>query len=178
MSPEPGQLVMNPTAIAQYWQNYLQTLTLAMDRSVPYLVDQFGDTPELANELGQLVLNGTKTATCSTLWEWQAEAEPLPTVGIHTIVIDGDGQPLCIIQTTEVTIQAFNEVDAQFAYNEGEGDRTLASWRQMHWQYFVRVLPHIGKVPTLDMPLVCERFRVVFPSITSSTASASSSSLS
>ncbi|MEM1279144.1 MAG: ASCH domain-containing protein [Cyanobacteria bacterium P01_H01_bin.152] len=169
---------MKLTAIAQCWQHYLQTLMSAMDRSVPYLVDQFGDTPELANELGQLVLNGTKTATCSTLWEWQAEAEPLPTVGIHTIVVDGDGQPLCIIQTIEVTIRAFHEVDAQFAHNEGEGDRTLASWRQMHWQYFAGVLPHIGKVPTLNMPLVCERFRVVFPAIAaSSKVEALSSSL-
>ena len=170
---------MKSTAIAQYWQNYLQTSTSAANHASTYLVDQFGDTPELANELGQLVLNGTKTATCSALWEWQAEAEPLPTVGIHTIVLDGNGQPLCIIQTTEVTIRAFHEVDAQFAYDEGEGDRTLESWQRAHRQYFARVLPHIGKVPTLDMPLVCERFRVIFPAIApSSKAETSGSSLS
>ena len=170
---------MNSTAIAQYWQTYLQTPTSTANHASIYLVDQCGDTPELANELGQLVLKGTKTATCSTLWEWQAEAEPLPTVGIHTIVLDGDGQPLCIIQTTEVTIRAFNEVDAQFADEEGEGDRTLESWRRGHWQYFARVLPHIGKAPTRDMPLVCERFLVVFPAIApSSKMKASPNSLS
>ena len=87
-------------------------------------------------------------------------------MGAYTIVLDGEGQPLCIIQTTEVTIRAFDAVDAQFAYDEGEGDRTLEYWRREHWRYFSRVLPNIGKKPTPEMPLVCERFQVVFPAIT------------
>lgn len=157
---------MNSTTIAQYWQDYLQNPISAAAHSKAYLVDQFGDSPKLANELGKLVLSGIKTATCSALWEWQAEVEPLPTMGTYTIVLDGEGQPLCIIQTTEVTIRAFDAVDAQFAYDEGEGNRTLESWRREHWRYFSRVLPNIGKMPTPEMLLVCERFRVVFPAIT------------
>ncbi|MEM6839767.1 MAG: ASCH domain-containing protein [Cyanobacteria bacterium P01_C01_bin.120] len=156
---------MNSSAIAQYWQDCLQASTSAAPHGEGYLVEQFGDSSELANELGQLVRSGIKTATCSALWEWQAENEPLPTVGVYTILLDGEGQPLCIIQTTEVTIRAFDAVDAQFAYDEGEGDRTLESWRREHWRYFSRVLPNIGRVPTPDMPLVCERFRFVFPAI-------------
>jgi uncharacterized protein YhfF len=54
------------------------------------------------------------------------------------------------------------EVDAQFAYDEGEGDRSLDHWRTAHWEYFSRVLPLIAKEPISDMPLVCERFRVVY----------------
>ncbi|MEM1310597.1 MAG: ASCH domain-containing protein [Cyanobacteria bacterium P01_H01_bin.153] len=166
---------MKSTVITQYWRDYLQTSTLAAAHSQSYLVDQFGDRPELANELGQLVLSGTKTATCSALWEWQAETEPLPTVGTHTIVLNGEGQPLCIIRTTEVTIRAFDVVDAEFAYDEGEGDRTLAFWRRAHWHYFSRVLPNIGRVPSPDMPLVCERFQVVFPVIATSSSREASS---
>lgn len=59
-------------------------------------------------------------------------------------------------------ICSFNEVDAQFAYEEGENDRSLESWRKEHWQYFSRVLPKIGKKPTPEMLLVCERFRIVY----------------
>jgi uncharacterized protein YhfF len=44
----------------------------------------------------------------------------------------------------------------------GEDDRLLAAWRDGHWRYFSRVLPKIGREPALDMPLVCERFRVLF----------------
>ncbi len=149
--------------VAQYWQDYLATLPSGLfnnDREP--IVDQFGDHPQLANELAQLVLAGIKTATCSALWEWETEGSALPEVGLKTIVLDGDNCPVCIIETTEVTIRPFIEVDAQFAYDEGEDNRSLEAWRRGHWDYFSRVLPLIGKLPTPEMQLVCECFRVVY----------------
>ncbi|MEY2979735.1 MAG: hypothetical protein RLZZ435_3875, partial [Cyanobacteriota bacterium] len=124
--------------------------------------EQFGDSSALADELSNLILKGSKTATCSALWEWEAEGIQLPEIGTKTIVLDGKGKPTCIIETTEIMIRSFSAVDAQFAYEEGENDRSLESWRQEHWQYFSRVLPEIGKEPTPEMLLVCERFRVVY----------------
>ncbi|WP_261891985.1 ASCH domain-containing protein [Acaryochloris marina] len=150
------------TTIQHFWQQYLQTLFPSTDANQSYLVEQFGDTPELANRLGHLILEGNKTATCSVLWEWEAEQSPLPTVGAKTIVLDGNEIPICIIETVEVNIYPFDQVNAQFAYDEGEDDRTLESWRQEHWKYFSRVLAKIGKEPTLNMPLVCERFQIVY----------------
>ncbi len=122
----------------------------------------FGDNPALANELSQLVYAGIKTATCGTLWEWEHDGDPLPQVGQLEIVLDGQGKPLCIIKMVEVAIKPYDEVDASFAYAEGEDDRTLESWRREHCKYFARVLPRIGRVPEETMPLVCQRFRVVF----------------
>ncbi|MFM6153051.1 MAG: ASCH domain-containing protein, partial [Sphaerospermopsis kisseleviana] len=123
---------------------------------------QFGDSSTLADELSSLILKGTKTATCSALWEWEAEGSPLPEVGLKAIVIDGNEQPICIIEITQVSIKPYIDVDAQFAYNEGECDRSLEFWRQEHWNYFSRVLPKIGKYPIPEMLLVCEYFRVVY----------------
>ena len=116
----------------------------------------------MADKLGALILKGVKTATCSALWEWEAEEIALPKVGSKTIVLDGDNNPLCIIETVDVEIRAFCKVDTQFAYEEGEDDRSLDSWRRSHWKYFSRVLPDIGKQPTPEMLLVCECFRVVY----------------
>lgn len=148
--------------IEAYWQKYLAGLgETHPDRAEDYIVDSFGDSPELAEELVALVLAGVKTATCSALWEWQAEGGALPTVGLKTIVLNGKGTPVCILETSEVTILAYEAVDASFAYDEGEGDRSLEYWRQAHWRYFSRTLPRIGKAPSLEMPLVCERFRVI-----------------
>ena len=156
-------LTMNKKLIEAYWQAYLDTLPAGSSlRQKKYVAERFGDSPELADELGALIVAGTKTATCSSLWEWQAEGAPLPTVGYTTIVLDGEDKPLCIIETTEVSIQPYNEVEAKFAYDEGEGDRSLQYWRNGHWHFFSRSLPKIGKEPTLDMPLVCERFRVIY----------------
>ncbi|HKO72760.1 MAG TPA: ASCH domain-containing protein [Bradyrhizobium sp.] len=111
----------------------------------------FGDSPALADELLELVLNGTKTATCST------EDEPnISKPGERWMVLDGKGDPKCVIESIEVTFQRYNEVDAKFAFDEGEGDRSLAYWREAHRQYFRR----LGKFNE-DMMLMCERFRLV-----------------
>jgi uncharacterized protein YhfF len=111
----------------------------------------FGDSPVLADELLELVLRGVKTATCST------EDEPnLSKPGERWIVLDGRGDPRCVIESTEITFRPFNGVDAAFAFEEGEGDRSLAYWRSAHRRYFTR----LGKFNE-DMMLMCERFRLV-----------------
>ncbi|MGJ3246752.1 MAG: ASCH domain-containing protein [Elainellaceae cyanobacterium] len=160
-------MLKSAEAIAKFWQAYQATLPANTPQfpvqEKPYQVNQFGDNPALIRELTQLVLSGTKTATCSALCEWEAEGEELPTIGSKTITLDENNQPVCIFETTEVILQPFNQVDAQFACDEGEDDRTLETWRQEHWKYFSRVLPTIGKEPSPTMMLVCERFRVVYP---------------
>lgn len=153
---------MNNEQLEQYWQSYIAELPNISSSFESYEAHQFGDSSALADELGDLILNGVKTATCSALWEWEAEGSDLPKVGAKTIVLDGNKNPLCIIETTAIAIRAFNEVDTHFAYEEGENDRSLESWRKEHWNYFSRVLPDIGKQPTPEMLLVCEWFRIVY----------------
>jgi uncharacterized protein YhfF len=152
--------------VEAFWQEYLNTLPAdSPARSEGYDAESFGDSPEMADEIGALVASGTKTATCSALWEWEAEGEPLPEPDAKCIVLDGGGEPLCVIETTEVEVRPYNEVDARFAYEEGEGGRSLQYWRDEHWRFFTRSLAEISKDPTPEMPLVCERFRVVYKSI-------------
>ncbi|WP_313465049.1 ASCH domain-containing protein [Achromobacter sp.] len=114
---------------------------------------QFGDSPELADELLALVLAGTKTATCGALHHFN-DKEPVPAVGRRDVVLDGLGRPACVIETTSVLIQRFDQVDEAFALAEGEGP--YDAWREAHVAYFER---NGGYAP--DMMLVCERFRVV-----------------
>jgi uncharacterized protein YhfF len=83
-------------------------------------------------------------------------------VGYLTIALDGRGEPICIVETIEISIHKYNEVDADFARDEGEGDLSLNYWREEHKNYFSRVLHKIGKGFSEEMPLVCERFRVIY----------------
>jgi len=149
-------------AVAAYWQAFRATLPSDSPlHEETFAAEAFGDSPELADELGALIAAGKKTATCSALWEYETKGEPLPKVGCITIILDGRNQPLCIVETAEVVIRAFNQIDGQFAYDEGEGDRTLAYWRAAHNDFFGRTLPKIGKEMAETMPLVCERFRLL-----------------
>ena len=153
---------MNKDAVEKYWQKFLATLHPDSPyHSKTYIAEGWGDSPEMADELGALIVDGTKTATCSSLWEWEAEGESPPETGTVTIVLDGRGEPIGIVETTEVTIRNYNEVDADFAHDEGEGDLSLEYWREAHKNFFSRILPKIGKEFSQDMPLVCERFRLI-----------------
>jgi len=157
-------LVQQQDEVEAFWQAYTASLPDGVRPPGSYDVWAFGDTEEMANELGQLVRAGIKTATCSLLWEYEAEGdEDLPKAGDVSVITNGQGAPLCVIETVEVEVKAFGQVDEAFAYDEGEGVRSLAYWRSAHWKSFTRVCGSIGREPTETMPLICERFRLVFP---------------
>lgn len=154
---------MGESKVDEFWRTYLSTLPAdSAVRKEGYEAEPFGDGPELADELGALILAGAKTATCSALWEWEAEGETPAQPGEKSIVLDGAGSPLCIIEMTEVTVRRFDEVDEEFAREEGEGDLSLEYWRGAHRRFFGRTLPNIGRTFAEDMPLVCERFGVIY----------------
>jgi uncharacterized protein YhfF len=111
----------------------------------------FGDSPELADSLAALVLQGLKRATC-----WPASQGRLTEVGTRMVMRDGSACPRAIVETIELTQRRFSEVDEAFAFDEGEGDRTLAFWRTAHRCYFER-----QGVFAPDMLLYCERFRLI-----------------
>ena len=112
----------------------------------------FGDSPALADELLELVLGAKKTATC-----WAAsEGDKGVEVGKRWIVKDGQGRPRAILETVEVERRRFEGVDKRFAFDEGEGDRSLAYWRRAHTDYFTRR----GEFQP-GMEVYCERFRLV-----------------
>ena len=152
---------MTEESIKAYWQKFLPTrLEDSPYRAKTYIAEGWGDSPELADELGALIFQGIKTGICSPLWEWQAEEKPVLQIGLITIALDGRGEPLCIVETVEVTIRKYNEVDGDFAH--AKGDLSPEYWREAHRNFFSRTLHKIGKQFSEDMPLVCERFKVIY----------------
>ncbi len=150
-------------AVRDYWRTYLDSLQPEPpSKDLEYTAWAFGNTSEMADNLGDLVKRGVKIATASLAWAYQADGEPYPDVGELSIILDGRGDPMCIIETTDVEVLAFNAVDEKHAYEEGEGDRSLDYWREVHWAFFAEECKSIGREPTEDMPVVCERFRLIY----------------
>lgn len=114
--------------------------------------DRFGDNDKLADELGALVVQGVKTASC---YAYGSDTAFVP-VGKQVLIENSKGQDWFIIEITQVDLVPFHKVSAAFAYLEGEGDRSLENWRHGHQRYFAR---NGGFSP--DMMLVCEQFKVV-----------------
>src|SRR4029079_15517117 len=98
-----------------------------------YEVFRIGDGIDDANEGAALIAQGLKTATSSLLWAYEAAGKALPEAGHLSIVADGAGTPVCVVETTAVAIRAFAEIDAAFAFDYGEWDRTLETWKDRCW---------------------------------------------
>jgi uncharacterized protein YhfF len=122
----------------------------------------FDDNAPSADDLAALVLAGRKRASAGLLWAYEHAGAALPRTGSLSIVTRFDGTPVCIIETRAVDIVAFDRVSAEFAATEGEGDGSLAFWRRAHEAYFGRECRRLGRTPAADMPVVCERFEVVY----------------
>lgn len=122
----------------------------------------FGNSKEMADELVALVLAGTKTATASLYMLFELENEVLPYAGLHNIILDGAGNAVAIIETTDIEVVPFDEVTAKFAYLEGEGDRSLAYWRDVHKTFFEQELDEINEDFNDEMLVVCEKFKLIY----------------
>lgn len=150
-----------PPRYAVYWATF--AATRAADPTPRFLeAFHFDDNEPSANELAALVLQGRKRATAALLWSHEQEKKPVPRPGDLSIVTDFAGVPQCVIETQRVDVVPFGQVSAEFAATEGEGDGSLAYWRRAHEAFFARECQRLGLEPAPDMPVVCERFEVVF----------------
>ena len=153
-------------AIQAFWSAFASNL--AHDPSDRfYEAFYFDDNAPSADELAALVLSGRKRATAALVWAYESENKSLPKPGSLSVVTLFSGEPVCIIETRGVPVVPFQEVRAEFAATEGEGDGSLAYWRRAHTAFFGRECERLGRPFSADAPVVCEEFAVVYPRIAS-----------
>jgi len=150
-----------PHSIQPFWLEF-QAIVGGDVQARFYEAFHFDDNEPAANKLARLVLVGTKRATAGLAWSFEAENRPPPKPSDLSVVTNWQGEPLCVIETKAVATVPFEEVSEEFAAIEGEGDRSLRYWREVHWAYFGRVCKRIRRVPSPRMPIVCERFEVIY----------------
>lgn len=119
----------------------------------------FGGAPD---KLARLVVSRIKTATCSSLELMRYEGEPMPKIGDYSVILNSEGDAVCIIRTTRVYVETFERVAEEHAFKEGEGDRSLDYWRRIHMEFFTEELGAIGLTFDASSELVCEEFQVIY----------------
>lgn len=147
------------------WDSYVAAHPEHASEDPP--VEAFGDSPEMADRLLELVLTGSKRATAGLVADYAADGEALPLAGEHWVVTDGLEQPRAVLRNTDVRTGRLDSVDDEFAWDEGEGDRTRDTWLTDHRAYAERrcaaqglTIPPEG-VDALET--VFQRFAVVWP---------------
>ena len=141
----------------EMWNKYKQINLLSEMKSDAWA---FGVESDL---LADLVFKGEKTATASAYDLYALEGELLPQEGTFDVILDSQNQAVCIVEITKVSVQPFNQVSAQHAYKEGEGDKSLTYWRQVHENCFAEWLKEVGLTFTPESKVVLEEFRKVYP---------------
>jgi uncharacterized protein YhfF len=157
-----SEIEVDTAAGEAMWAAYREANPQVPDEGTP-VVEYFGDSPELADELLDFVTNGPKRATAALVVEFEAEAEPLPRIGSHWIACNGKGTPQIVIRSTELRVGPVSSVDEKFAWDEGEYERTLESWLENHRGYWQRSCGRLGIEYSDELECVFERFRVVWP---------------
>jgi uncharacterized protein YhfF len=94
-------------AVTDFWNQFLLTQA---DRKLPATCNAwaFGNTPEMMDELSELVLKGSKRATTSLAWIYEHfPNEKRPEVGDLSVILNSSGNPVCIIENISVTKRTF-----------------------------------------------------------------------
>ena len=154
-------MTTNSESIKTFWQEFCEISK--MNPETPYQVWFFGNSSEMARELAKLVISGKKIATASLVAVNELKPEIAPIDSGYSVVTDFEGNPMCVIQTTEIRHLPFDEVDAKFAFDEGEGDQTLEYWREVHWRYFTKEVVELGIEFNEESLVCCERFKLLYP---------------
>ena len=143
-----------------FWQAFRRNAGLDHDN---YVVGSFGDSPEMATELADLVVTGIKRATASLARDYGEGREPTPEPGDFVMMLDGEGRPMFIWRNTQVTIKPRSQVVEACAGDDGEGDRTREWWLDAHRRYFTRQARREGFEFGEDILTVFDRFEIVWP---------------
>lgn len=141
----------------EMWQAYKATNLDIGDEMSAWA---FGAEPDY---LADLVLRGIKTATASAYPLYAVDGEDLPRTDQYNVILDSQNQAVCVTKTTKVFITPFREVTADHAFKEGEGDKSLTYWRQVHEEIFSQWLEEADMSFSEEMLVVCEEFEVVYP---------------
>ena len=146
-------------SVKTYWEQFQKKHKLSQSQPEAWM---FGDGSEaMGNDLGALVVQGVKRATCSAKCLHDIDGEDLPAVGQYGIILNCKSEPLCIIQFTKVSITPMNEVTEAFAALEGEGDLSYEYWYNEHERFFRKELSSYNIDFSFDIDLVCQEFKVV-----------------
>ncbi len=146
--------------IEAFWLEYQRACGVQVEG---FSATHFGHSRAVADELAALIAGGDKRAHATLERDFEAEGDELPRPGEHIVVLDGRGTPQGIVRIKHVERRYFNDIDDEFAFECGEGDRTLAWWLVAYRQEFAERAEAQGFQVGEKAVLILEYFELVWP---------------
>jgi uncharacterized protein YhfF len=144
--------------IQAFWLEYQRACGVQVEG---FSATAYGSSRAVADELAALIRRGEKRAHATL--ERDFDDDDLPRPGEHIVVLDGRGTPQAIVRVRHVERRYFNDIDDEFAFECGEGDRTLAWWLVAYRQEFAERAEREGFQVGERAVLILEFFDLVWP---------------
>ena len=152
---------INQQSVKNLWKSFIAKNPNNKNKKMPIFI-YFCDNKKDADECAELVVKGIKQATATSLWWFEKNKEPLPNIGEQYIVTDWNGNAKAIIETTKIEQVPYNKITAEFAKIEGEGDKSLKYWKEVHKAYYNREMKPFNEVFDENMVIICEHFKTIY----------------
>lgn len=156
-------MIQQHKSVVEMWKQYLISIDENINStSKKYTSWHFCNDEKNAKELAILVQDGVKRGTASLYCLYEIENEQIPSKDEYSIITNYEGEAQCIIKSKRVLVLPFKDVTEELAYIEGEGDKSLKYWREVHIDYFKRELESYNLEFNEDILVVFEEFEVVY----------------
>lgn len=114
---------------------------------------KFAGGKRICDKLFNLVKTGEKTAT-SYLYEDDLQNN-------LSILTNWKEDEKLLLKTTKIEVKSFSDVSEEFAFKEGENDKSLKLWRKIHKRFFKKRCKAKNIKFNENVLIVCEEFEVV-----------------
>ena len=153
-----------PTAAAlqRFWAAARAALPGA-DLAADYQVRWIGLDDATTRQIFELIEAGDKTGTFTLPWIVARTGQPEPRVGDCIILIAFDGTPTLLVRLTAIEEVPFGEITARHTAVDGTPVRALEVWKPLHTQYWNGLLAPFAMSVTDSMPVLIEKFELLYP---------------
>ena len=130
-----------------------------------YKVRTFGGSKTMADRIVPRIVSGEKTGTIALAAEFDDDPGRAPRVGDIYVVTDWEGAPAVMYQVTDAQTLPYEAIGEEHVQVEGPNLRNLKAWQDVHWPYFGSIMRQRGKEPSLQMPVIFQRYAIIHPQL-------------
>ena len=156
-----GGALKNPEAepIDDYWNRVIASKP---ELAVDHQIRSIGIDEETTVLIIDFIKEGEKVGTFSLPWLMESENIPASNTGQPIILLSYDGKPEIVVQITDIEETTFGEIDYDVTKIDGPPVRDPEVWIPLHREYWNNILKPYGRSCTDDMPVIVERFQLVY----------------
>ena len=127
-----------------------------------FKVRGFGGTQAMSDRIVPRIVSGEKTGTIALAAEFDDDPGRAPRIGDNYVVTRWEGAPAVMYRVTEAQTLPYEAIDEEHVRVEGPNLRTVQAWREVHWPYFGAMMRQRGKEPSMQMPVIFQRYEVIY----------------